>query len=243
LSIEPSSSRVVINRLTSAQNDLGLTRTALTANETELKTTQNQLITTREELGSMLHTSSVLQTELTDTKDKLTVAEGTLKGLGITLAASEKCNDVELTVNPAASDPTWAQLINFLSQDRTNESLYVLNKYDCSQFSRDVHNNAEANGIRAAEVQVWFKDAVAGHALNAFLTSDYGLVYVCCTQSDKIAHIETAKPYRAVNPTNYNITPDNIRNDFWWAHSLQQYYYIASLNGGEAVISSIDIFW
>ena len=113
--------------------------------------------------------------------------------------------------------------------------------YDCSQFSKDVHNNAEAEGIRAAEVLVWFKNEDIGHALNAFLTTDYGLVYVSCTEApDTIARVKTGKEYRAVKL--YRITGTNVRNDYWW-DALSSYYYIPSSTGGHSVTESIEIYW
>jgi hypothetical protein len=112
--------------------------------------------------------------------------------------------------------------------------------YDCSQFSRDIHNNAEASGIRAAVVNVDWTDESTGHALNAFLTTDYGLVYVDCIGVDTVARVKVGKVYRAAELS--NITPTNIRNEFWW-DTLHFYYFIASSTGSEVVTSSIEIFW
>ncbi len=58
--------------------------------------------------------------------------------------------------------------MSFLAQDRTETQRYIREEYDCSQFSRDLHNNAEAAGIRCAEVHVLFGNNEEGHALNAF---------------------------------------------------------------------------
>ena len=69
----------------------------------------------------------------------------------------------------------------FISQDQTDKNTYIKDIYDCSEFSRDVHNNAEAAGIQGAVVQVKFRNESIGHALNAFLTTDRGLVFVDST--------------------------------------------------------------
>ncbi len=132
--------------------------------------------------------------------------------------------------------------MTFLSQDRTETHSYTAGVYDCSQFSRDVHNNAETRGIRAAEVQVWFRNESTGHALNAFLTTDYGLVYVDCTEApDTIARVKTGKEYRTVEV--YGVTGANIRNDYWW-DALGSYYYIpSSRTVGQQVTSNIKIYW
>ena len=126
------------------------------------------------------------------------------------------------------------------AHDQTEKHNYTPGVYDCSQFSRDVHNNAEAAGIRAAVVHVDFRNRIEGHALNAFLTTDYGLVYVDCTRIDTIARVKTGKEFRAIDL--YKITGIKIRNDYWWS-ALSSYYYIRSSTGGHSVTESIRIYW
>jgi hypothetical protein len=156
-----------------------------------------------------------LQDSLSSVQNLLNITQDTLEGLGITVNISSQCDDVELIDNPDAVNPTWEELISFLTEDQTDKNDYIINVYDCSEFSRDVHNNAEAAGIRAAEVQVWFRNETTGHALNAFITTDYGLVYVDCTEEpDTIARVKLDKEYRAVDI--YSVTGQNVRNDLWW---------------------------
>jgi hypothetical protein len=90
---------------------------------------------------------------------------------------------VNLINNWDASDPTWQQLLSFLNADKTDSKDYSLISFPCGAFAEEVHNNAEAAGIRAAWVTLDFKDNSDGHALNAFMTTDKGLVYVDCTSS------------------------------------------------------------
>jgi len=87
---------------------------------------------------------------------------------------------VILKNNADATDPSWQQLREFIISDRTDSRMYLPFKYECGQFARDVHNNAEAAGIKAAFVAVFFVDEIEGHALNAFNTVDKGLVYIDC---------------------------------------------------------------
>ncbi|MBI2287404.1 MAG: hypothetical protein HYU83_00115 [Chloroflexi bacterium] len=61
-----------------------------------------------------------------------------------------------------------------------------------------LHNNAEAVGIRAAVVGVFFEGETIGHGLNAFKTTDRGLVYVE-TQSDYIAYVTKGKEYGSIS--------------------------------------------
>ena len=235
--------------LASTQVELGSTKEILASTTVELVSTKNTLTSTQSELDStkqtlvsVQQTSQKLQDTLSRTQQQLVVAQETLEGLGITLATSKECYDVELIDNPEATNPTWSQLMTFLSQDQTEKHTYIMDEYDCSQFSRDVHNNAEAAGIRAAEVHVSFRNRVAGHALNAFLTTDYGLVYVDCTEApDTIARVKTGKEYRAAEIGRGQGI--NIRNDYWW-DTLSSYYYLSSdMWDGEVVTSSIIIYW
>jgi len=90
---------------------------------------------------------------------------------------------IQLVDNPNATDPTWLQLKAFITADKTDEKLYMENFYMCGAFAEDVHDNAEAAGIKAAWISIDFQDGSAGHALNAFKTTDKGLVYIDCTSS------------------------------------------------------------
>jgi DNA gyrase/topoisomerase IV subunit A len=243
--------------LASAQAELGSTKQTLTSTQVELSSTKQTLISTQSELSSTQQTlasvqqaSADLQATLSITQQQLAVAQETLEGLGITVGASSQCYDkdfittgVGLVDNPTATNPTWSQLMTFLSQDQTEKHEYTIDVYDCSLFSRDAHNNAEARGIRAAEVSVWFRNERTGHALNAFLTTDYGLVYVDCIEApDRVARVKAGKEYRSVSID--IVTGANVRNDYWW-DSLSSYYYIPSSmwGDGEAVTSSIEIYW
>lgn len=78
----------------------------------------------------------------------------------------------------------------------------------CADFAEVLHNNAELFGIKAAWVAINFEEG-PGHALNAFQTTDRGLVFIDCTgQSfedawkirydkpdswDKLAHVKEGR--------------------------------------------------
>lgn len=83
--------------------------------------------------------------------------------------------------NSEATPPTWQELIDFLAADTTDQKLYNIDSYACVAFAEELHNNAEAAGIEAAFVGVQFEDREIGHALNAFNTTDRGLVFIDCT--------------------------------------------------------------
>jgi len=73
----------------------------------------------------------------------------------------------------------------------------------CADFAERLHNNAELAGIRCAYVSVDLAGS-AGHACNAFQTTDMGLVYIDCTgisdsygpdNNDKTVDIQVGEQY------------------------------------------------
>ncbi|MBA7571843.1 hypothetical protein ES708_13612 [subsurface metagenome] len=75
-------------------------------------------------------------------------------------------------------DPTYKEAVAFLKRDKTSDNEYNDDDYGvyvCSHFSRDVCNNAEAEGLRCAFVEL--RLAESGHAIVGFNTVDEGLVY------------------------------------------------------------------
>jgi peptidoglycan hydrolase CwlO-like protein len=229
------------NRLEEAQEEIADLTEELEDTSNELSDTKAELSLAASELRTTKSSLKRANDDLADTEDQLEIAQETLEGLGISIMSSRECRDVRLVDNSAAEDPTWEELKAFLKEDKTENNRYIRNEYDCSEFSRDVHNNAEAAGIRAAEVQVQWESDRYGHALNAFLTKDYGLVYIDCTGGpDTTARVVKGKKYRGIEPD--YITPKNIRNDLWW-DSLMEYYYISTQRGTDAITSRIIIYW
>ncbi len=140
---------------------------------------------------------------------------------------------IELIPNPDATNPTYAELVAFIKEDTSDSKAYsegvesqggIILARVCADFAEDVHNNAEAKGIRAAWVSIKFEGKDEGHALNAFETTDRGLVYVDCTGAslaerfrqvleasssqtpspkptsrDKIAYVEIGKEYGCID--------------------------------------------
>jgi hypothetical protein len=113
---------------------------------------------------------------------------------------------VALRNNPAARNPTWAQLKAFLQQDDTDKKIYDSKSFTCGDFAETLHNNAEAAGIRAALVGLLLKPASlqgegVKHSLNCFETTDSGTVYIDATSSsqgiyaDKIVDVTIGKDY------------------------------------------------
>lgn len=114
---------------------------------------------------------------------------------GIVVGGDNK--PIELINNPPSHNPTYQELITFIKADLTDEHYYVDNEsilkkgqyYVCSDYAESVHNNAEAKGIRAAFVCIDFTGESIGHAINAFETTDKGLVFIDCTGSTFASHL------------------------------------------------------
>ncbi|MBM3883489.1 MAG: hypothetical protein FJ387_27925 [Verrucomicrobia bacterium] len=111
---------------------------------------------------------------------------------------------VRLQNNPEAQDVPFQRMLAFVRSNRVNMLKYTPGKFVCTEFAVALHDAAEGAGIRCALVTVKFTRGI-GHALNAFQTTDKGLVYVDCTGSphpankpdhfDTIAYLEVGKVY------------------------------------------------
>lgn len=132
---------------------------------------------------------------------------------------------VVLVNNASATDPTYDQLVAFLKADNTSSLKYAYPTWTCADFSRTLHDNAEARGIKAAFVAVEFTDASVdysvydpgtgpltpspspdlGHGLNLFNTVDKGPVYVDAsspyggTSGDRIAYVAEGKEFNEID--------------------------------------------
>lgn len=115
-------------------------------------------------------------------------------------------------------DPSWEELKRFIALDRTDEYDYIPNKFDCEGFSIKVRDNAWRRGFRCAYVAIGLGESSAGHTLNAFQTSDRGLVYVDCTGHDTIAYLEVGRDYGTIiidSVKSNLVSCDTAPEQFW----------------------------
>jgi len=216
------------------------TSSKVTPINNELKDVQSQLTLVQQELDKTSGTLNTTQTALSDAQSQLDLYKDTFgaivkKGAQLDAIKGNE-GEVHLIQNANAINPTWKQLENFLSDDGTDSHPYILygsDSYICTDFAEQLYNNAETKGIRAAFVVVWYENDPIGHAINAFRTTDRGLVYVDDTGKDetvypfiipyftlpfstrlgipnnydKIAYIQIGKSYGLMSlGTNYGIT-------------------------------------
>ena len=124
---------------------------------------------------------------------------------------------IQLVNRKNAADQTWEQLKLFLLMDKTDQKDYDSLSYPCGAYAEEVHNNAEAAGIKAAWVAVEFEGDSIRHALNVFRTTDRGLVWIDCTNlwpnsypcddvysQDKVAYLVVGEEYGLIN---LNVAP------------------------------------
>jgi len=110
-------------------------------------------------------------------------------------------------------NPSWAELKAFLLKDDTDKMKYVYPIVVCADFADKLKRNAEEVGWRCGVVQLsmtGYTDPYnygiahdAGHACNAFETTDRGLIYIDCTglpqnsgfHQDRIVDIQIGEQY------------------------------------------------
>jgi hypothetical protein len=187
----------IIEYETWANNRFSAELTRLTAAKSQSSSVQAQLDTTQTQLASAQSEIKLYQNTY-----------GEIESGDVHPTLGPDGQPITLVGNPLAVDPTFTQLESFLLADKTDQNTYVPGAYVCANFARDVYNNAEKAGIRAAFVGVEFAGVSEGHALNAFMTTDKGLVFIDCTgldalqagpaNNDKIVNVKIGIDYQPV---------------------------------------------
>ncbi len=171
--------------------------------DTEQFRTSIDLVIQRTEL-KLVEISSTVKENVKEGVSELKNTENVYIGGAILVGADG--HYITLKNNPDATNHSWEQLKTFLLRDKTDSILYDFDTFVCADFAERLHNNAEAEGIRAAFVSIWlgpcsYFPTSGGHALNAFETSDKGLVFIDCTgfisgvNADKTVDIKVGKDY------------------------------------------------
>jgi hypothetical protein len=233
-------------QLQNTQGELETTKTTLNTSISQVNTLTTQLSATQTQLSNVQSQLSDTQSKLDNSLQQLSYAQSTLSGLGITVHAPTSVwtlNNQQWnhTNNPSAVNTTWSNLSSFITQDTTDRHVYNINTYNCVNYAVDIYNHAETAGINTARVSIYFKGESVGHALNAFITSDYGMVFIDCMEHDNVAHVSLGETYKSVNLR--TVPPSMFRNNTWWNAQQYDYYYIPTSSGQEAVVTSIDIWW
>jgi hypothetical protein len=105
-----------------------------------------------------------------------------------------------LMENPNAHDPTYQELMDFLSTDDTVHNKYVNPNFTCADFATELQNHAESHDIRCGYTGLNFEGKSNGHAIDVFDTVDDGLVYVDTTggKVHVLKNLQVGDPYYKV---------------------------------------------
>jgi len=154
-------------------------------------------------LGVTWLTGCVSTSEYESLQAENTALAAELESVRLDYEALEK-RYTALTTSSELRNPTWAELKEFLQRDKTDRGIYRSGEYDCTGFALALRDNARKEGIRAAFVEIGFYEG-GGHAVNAFQTTDKGLVYIDCTGKkeagdyDTVGYVEIGKAYGQID--------------------------------------------
>lgn len=195
---------VSYNSSLKAQSELSLLRIEMETLETNLEIANNSLAQSEQDLTSAQQELRSAKLTISSLESELELYKDTW-GSVVSSDVEPPFQGADIVNYDTASNPTWAKLLDFLLKDETDEKDYVTGFYMCGDYARDVHNNAERAGIRAAYVAIEFSNSY--HALNAFKTTDRGLVFIDCTgletwqpgpsNRDKIVNVRLGRSYVA----------------------------------------------
>ncbi|MFC2069893.1 hypothetical protein ACFLTB_01805 [Chloroflexota bacterium] len=140
-------------------------------------------------------------------------------------------------------NPSWIELKKFLLEDDTDEMEYIYPIVVCADFANRLKENAEKEGWRCAIVRldmVGYTDPFnygiasdAGHACNAFETTDRGLVYIDCT----------GLPHSAYKPANCDKIVDVVVGDEFVPISIFPEAGWSDIWEDAGIVTGIDIYW
>jgi len=205
---------------------------------------------------SLQDQTSSLKQEITNLTEENSNLKKELQG---TLPYS-KANGTPITMRNnlnGTHNPTWQELKYFLDSDDTELIPYNYNSFICGDFAERLHNNAERAGIRAAVVIVYFTSGPP-HAIDAFYTTDKGLVYVDDTGEglefvvtdyfsgtpvyglakgkDKVAYISVGKEYGLIELS----FADSIGYSFYTSYSAKIANYNEQLESYNAEVNAYN---
>ena len=74
---------------------------------------------------------------------------------------------------------SYAEVVEFLKEDKTDEIKYSAENYDCMSYTRTLREQANSGGIKCGAVVFDLNNSkeYISHAINCFETNDQGVVY------------------------------------------------------------------
>ena len=98
-------------------------------------------------------------------------------------------------------DPSYNEMINFLSLDQTNNKTYDIRNYNCYDYSKDICDHAFEEGYRCGFVYIELSGAFA-HAIVCFNTTDRGVIFIE-PQSDEEVVLKIGEHYNIDSTIQY----------------------------------------
>ena len=95
-----------------------------------------------------------------------------------------KMRSTVLCRNLKAHNPTLAELKKFLLSPPVQKIMkkpYINGKYVCADYSAELTNLANKDGIICGLVEVYYKHGLEGHGMCVFNTTDHGYIFVDLT--------------------------------------------------------------
>jgi len=183
-------------QLQNTQNDLNNARVQLQDCEENYNATQARISVLTDQINALNKSLNDIQSQLNLYRSTFgaTVYDGT--------QPQEACgsgNPINLISNPQAVDVSWQNVREFLESDKTTYLQYT-SDYVCCDYASKIYNDAEAHGIRTAFVIVHFSNRSPDHAINAFLTTDDGLVYTDSTGQAVYKPLDLPNAYQPGSP-------------------------------------------
>ncbi|MBM4451462.1 MAG: zinc ribbon domain-containing protein [Chloroflexi bacterium] len=197
--------------------------------------------------------------ELAEATEPYVMAPPNSQYSGIPLYVKGPGEYIRLNNNAEAGNVSFEVLKAFIVSDQTDKELYIPGMRMCGYFAETLHNNAERIGIRTAAVIVEFEDGSAPHALNAFETTDRGLVYIDCTGTrrspadfeewlyklfypigqDRMAYVAKGKEYGTIlledaESTDYSYYAGYSKS---WGKDERSFFV------RPAIVKSVKIYW
>jgi hypothetical protein len=94
---------------------------------------------------------------------------------------THEVHEVKYKIPPLKYSMTYADVIRFVTLDKTNEHNYIWGIYNCVNFSQDLIKRARNSGFVVIGVGVGFEDTrdqITGHEFVAFYTIDRGIIWI-----------------------------------------------------------------
>lgn len=134
-------------------------------------------------------------------------------------------HEIRLKNNASAVNPTYAEAYSFIAKDPTDQLMYNPDYCTCGDYAELVHNKAEQAGLSCGWVAIQFTEGEPEHACNVFNTTDKGLMYFDCTESDTEVSFDSGTRYRpvAMHSSEISVVPKYVSMGtvrsyqiYWW---------------------------